>query len=72
MITRLSSGVVTKVKGRLNLENTSFAGTAKLTWLADKDATPTTIVHFDHLISKGILKPTDDFKDYIKQDTKVC
>ena len=72
MVTRLPSGVVTKVKGKLNLDNTSFAGTAKLTWLADKNTTPTILVHFEHLISKAILKPTDDFKDYINHNTKVC
>jgi len=72
VVSRLPSGAVTKLKGRLNLENTSFSGTAKLTWLADKDATPTTIVHFDHLITKAILKPTDDFKDYVNHNTKVC
>ncbi|XP_065885207.1 bifunctional glutamate/proline--tRNA ligase-like isoform X2 [Dysidea avara] len=69
-IDRLPSGVVTKVKGKLNLDNTSFAGTAKLTWLADKNTTPTILVHFEHLISKAILKPTDDFKDYINHNTK--
>ena len=60
------------VKGKLNLENTSYAGTTKLTWLPTTLATPTTMVHFDHLISKAILKPNDDFKDYVNKNTRVC
>ena len=59
------------VKGKLNLENTSYAGTTKLTWLSTTQATPTTLVHFDHLISKAILKPNDDFKDYVNKNTRV-
>ena len=60
------------VKGQLNLENTSYTGTAKLTWLPTTPTTPTTVVHFDHLISKAILKPNDDFKDYVNRNTRVC
>ena len=60
------------VNGKLNLEDTNYAGTAKLTWLPDTPTTPTTVVHFDHLISKAILKPTDDFKDYVNKNTRVC
>lgn len=60
------------VKGQLNLEDTSYAGTPKLTWLSMSPTTPTTIVRFDHLISKGVLKPNDDFKDYVNNNTRVC
>lgn len=59
------------LNGKLNLEDTSYAGTAKLTWLPTKPTTPTTLVHFDHLITKAILKPNDDFKDYVNKNTRV-
>ena len=60
------------VKGRLNLEDTNYAGTVKLTWLPTTPTTPTTVIHFDHMISKAILKKTDDFKDYVNKNTRVC
>lgn len=71
-VTRSPTGTVTMVKGRLNLEDKSYAGTVKLTWLPTVPTTPTTVVHFDHLITKAILKPNDDFKDYVNKNTRVC
>lgn len=62
------------LEGRLELENTDFKNTQKLTWLADCDSaqtTPTICFHFDHLITKGVLKPEDDFKDYVNYHSKV-
>lgn len=60
------------VKGQLNLKDTSYAGTTKLTWLPTTPTTPTILVCFDHLITKAILKPTDDFKDYVNKNSRVC
>ena len=69
-----SEGKVVSLEGRLELENTDFKNTQKLTWLADcgsAQTTPTICFHFDHLITKGVLKPEDDFKDYVNYHSKV-
>ena len=58
----------------LALGNTAFKNTQKLTWLAEcgpAQTTPTICYHFDNLITKGVLKPEDDFKDYINYNSKV-
>ena len=68
------SGHVTAVEGALNLENTEYKDTLKLTWLAKTDhtpATPTVCVHFDNLITKGVLKPEENFKDFVNRNSKV-
>ena len=62
------------LEGELALENTEFKNTQKLTWLADcgpAQATPTICYHFDHIITKGVLKPEDNFEDYINYNSKV-
>lgn len=71
---RAASGCINKVEARLNLENTDYKNTQKLTWLADTDQaslTPTVCVHFEHLINKGVLKPDEDFKNFINWNSKV-
>ena len=71
---RDGSGCINKVEARLNLENTDYKNTQKLTWLADTDhapLTPTVCVHFEHLINKGVLKPDEDFKDFVNWNSKV-
>ena len=62
------------MEGVLALDDTDYEKTPKLTWLAKVDAvamTPTVIVHFDHLITKGVLKPDENFKDFVNRDSKV-
>ena len=60
------------VEGRLNLEDTEYKNTQKLTWLAETvDFTPTVCVHFENIITKGVLKPEDDFKDFVNYNSKV-
>lgn len=69
-----NEGRVESLEAELSLENTEFKNTQKLTWLAKSDSaqtTPTICYHFDHLISKGILKPDDNFKDYVNYNSKV-
>ena len=69
-----SEGKVVSVEGQLALENTEFKNTQKLTWLAKcgpAQTTPTMCYHFDHIITKGVLKPEDDFKDFINYNSKV-
>ncbi len=67
-------GSVGCLEAKLDLSNTDYKNTPKLTWLADTSKappTPTVCVHFEHLITKGVLKPDDDFKDYVNRDSKV-
>ena len=67
-------GKVVSLAAELALESTDFKNTAKLTWLADcghVQTTPTICYHFENLIMKGVLKPDDDFKDYINYNSKV-
>lgn len=76
-VTKLSrdgSGHVTSVEAKLSLDDTEYKNRQKLTWLAEVDhapLTPTVCVHFDHLITKGVLKPEDDFKDFVNHNSKV-
>lgn len=68
------SGHVTGLEGELALDDVDYKNTLKLTWLAKTDRapfTPTVCVHFDHLITKGVLKPDDDFKDYVNRNSKA-
>ncbi len=65
---------MTGLEATLDLENTDYKNTLKLTWLADTakaPPTPTVCVHFEHLITKGVLKPEEDFKDYVNRNSKV-
>lgn len=69
-----STGVIHGLEAKLCLSDTDYKNTAKVTWLADTDRapfTPTVCVHFDHLITKGVLKPEDNFKDFVNYNSKV-
>ena len=72
-----TSGEVTGLEGRLALEDTNYRNTPKLTWLAvdalpEGEHTPTTLLHFDVLIKKPVLKPDDNWKEYVNYDSKAC
>ena len=65
---------MTSVEARLSLEDTEYKNRQKLTWLAEAGHapfTPAVCVHFEHLITKGVLKPDDNFKDYVNHNSKV-
>lgn len=65
---------VTSLEGSVESGNTDFKNTLKLTWLADVPnvvLTPAVCVQFDHIISKGVLKPDEDFKDFVNYDSMV-
>jgi bifunctional glutamyl/prolyl-tRNA synthetase len=65
--------VITSVDAKLNLENTDYKKTTKVTWLADSDKcslTPAVAVKFDNIISKPILEKDDDFKQFINKNTR--
>ncbi|XP_060735892.1 bifunctional glutamate/proline--tRNA ligase isoform X1 [Tachysurus vachellii] len=69
-----SSGTISSLEGRLNLENTDYKKTTKITWLADTPNapfTPTVCVSYQHLITKPVLGKDDNFKDYINPNSKT-
>lgn len=71
---RDGSGVISSLEGRLNLENTDYKKTTKITWLAETPrapTTPTVCVTYQHLITKPVLGKDDDFKDHINRESKV-
>ncbi|XP_076833600.1 bifunctional glutamate/proline--tRNA ligase isoform X2 [Brachyhypopomus gauderio] len=73
-IHRDSSGAISSLEGRLNLENTNYKKTTKITWLADTASapfTPTVCVTYQHLINKPVLSKDDNFKDYINKNSKT-
>lgn len=51
-----------------------FKGTTKITWLAEVPDEPlvrVTAITYDNVISKAVLAPEDDFKQFINRDSKV-
>ncbi|XP_070694452.1 bifunctional glutamate/proline--tRNA ligase isoform X2 [Pempheris klunzingeri] len=77
IITKINKGAdgkVVSMQARLNLENTDYKKTAKITWLADTNSAPllpTICVNYQPLISKAIITKDDDFKDYINKSSKL-
>ena len=58
------------------MEDTNYRNTPKLTWMAadpppEGEHTPTTLIHLDVLIKKAVLKPDDDWKEYVNYDSKA-
>ncbi|NP_001275581.1 bifunctional glutamate/proline--tRNA ligase [Danio rerio] len=73
-IHRDSSGAILSLDGHLNLENTDYKKTTKITWLAESSRAsfvPTVCVNYQHLITKPVLGKDDDFKDYINKNSKI-
>ncbi|XP_066530921.1 bifunctional glutamate/proline--tRNA ligase [Hoplias malabaricus] len=69
-----SSGAITSLEGRLNLENKDYKKTTKITWLADTPKAPlipAVCVNYQHLINKPVLGKDDNFKDYINKNSKT-
>lgn len=68
------NGKIESVDGELNLDNTDFKKTLKMTWLADTanaPFTPVVAVYFDHLINKSVLGKEENFKDFVGQNTRA-
>lgn len=74
------NGIVVGVDASLNLDNTDYKNTLKLTWLAadpleiaseTPKAIPCYTVYFDHIITKPVLGKDDDFKNFVAKDTRV-
>ncbi|KAK3537817.1 hypothetical protein QTP70_019236 [Hemibagrus guttatus] len=69
-----STGAISSLEGRLNLEDTDYKKTTKITWLADTPKAPfipTVCVTYRHLITKPVLGKDDNFKDYINPNSKA-
>ncbi|GMT26999.1 hypothetical protein PFISCL1PPCAC_18296, partial [Pristionchus fissidentatus] len=65
-------GIVTAVHANLDLQNTDFKKTLKVTWLGDVSqpkTIPVTTVTYDHIISKAVIGKDEDWKQYINNDS---
>ncbi|BFZ12382.1 hypothetical protein BsWGS_15421 [Bradybaena similaris] len=72
-INRDSNNKISSIDAVLNLDNTDFKKTQKITWLAEAEDgpfTPAVCVQYDHIITKGVLGKDEDFKLYINKDSK--
>ncbi|KAK7104463.1 hypothetical protein V1264_019176 [Littorina saxatilis] len=78
-INKDAAGKVTSVNAELNLDNTDYKKTQKITWLTDVESAidssqgalvPTVCVQYEHIITKGVLDKDEDFKQYINTDSK--
>ncbi|KAG7277462.1 hypothetical protein CRUP_022550, partial [Coryphaenoides rupestris] len=73
-INKAANGKVSSLEARLNLENTDFKKTTKITWLTDSQHAPllpTVCINYQHLISKPVLGKEDNFKDFINKESKL-
>ncbi|XP_060579607.1 LOW QUALITY PROTEIN: bifunctional glutamate/proline--tRNA ligase-like [Ruditapes philippinarum] len=69
-----SGDKITSIDAELNLENTDYKKTQKITWLGETTVaqfTPTVCVHYDHIITKAILGKEEDFKEYVNENSKA-
>lgn len=65
---------IVSLDAELNLENTDYKKTQKITWLGEADKgpfTPTVCVQYDHIITKSVLAKDEDFKQYINKNSKT-
>lgn len=72
-IEKNASGAITNIVASLNLENTDYKKTQKVTWLTDSSEcplVPVTAFTFDHIISKAVLGKDEDFKQYVNKESK--
>uniref|UniRef100_A0A8R1HYX9 WHEP-TRS domain-containing protein n=1 Tax=Caenorhabditis japonica TaxID=281687 RepID=A0A8R1HYX9_CAEJA len=66
--------VVTKITATLQLDNTDYKKTVKVTWLGDVKADagktiPVVTAEYDHIISKAIIGKDEDWKQFINFDS---
>ncbi|KAF6776470.1 hypothetical protein AHF37_03743 [Paragonimus kellicotti] len=67
---------VSGVDVELNLEDTNYKKTLKITWLADPGPTgpaltPLSCLIYDHLLTKAVITKDDDFKLFINRNSKL-
>ncbi|KAK2184184.1 hypothetical protein NP493_277g03032 [Ridgeia piscesae] len=73
-INRNNTGEIESIDAELNLQNTDYKKTQKLTWLAETTKAPLVpalCIYFDNIISKPVLSKDDDFKNFVNKDTKT-
>lgn len=73
-ISRSADGKVAKIVADPNLDDKNYKNTLKVTWLAESPSAPLvpcTCVFFDHILSKQVLGKDDDFKDFVRKETRV-
>ncbi|KAL1481757.1 hypothetical protein MTO96_034234 [Rhipicephalus appendiculatus] len=69
-----ADGKVSKVVAEPNLDDKNYKNTLKVTWLAKTPSAPLVpckCVFFDHILSKQVLGKDDDFKDFVRKDTRL-
>ncbi|XP_042340094.1 bifunctional glutamate/proline--tRNA ligase isoform X2 [Plectropomus leopardus] len=77
IITKINKGAdgkVVSMEARLNLENTDYKKTTKITWLAETNSSPllpTICINYQPLITKAVITKDDDFKEYINNNSKL-
>ncbi|GMS99674.1 hypothetical protein PENTCL1PPCAC_21849, partial [Pristionchus entomophagus] len=65
-------GLITAVHANLDLANTDFKKTLKVTWLGNVSAAaavPVVTATYDHIITKAVIGKDEDWKQYINQDS---
>nr|XP_060610232.1 bifunctional glutamate/proline--tRNA ligase isoform X7 [Anolis sagrei ordinatus] len=68
-----STGKISSIDAKLNLENKDYKKTAKITWLAETPRAPlipAICVNYEHLITKPVLGKEEDFKQYVNRNSK--
>ncbi|XP_033626756.1 bifunctional glutamate/proline--tRNA ligase-like [Asterias rubens] len=68
------SGKISSIDATLNLDNQDYKKTTKLTWLAETEKAPlipAVMMHYDYLITKGILGKDENFKDFVNTNSKT-
>ncbi|XP_067942560.1 bifunctional glutamate/proline--tRNA ligase-like [Watersipora subatra] len=69
-----SSQKIKNLQAKLNLDNKDFKQTMKITWLADHSQAAhvdVQCIHYGDLITKPVLAPEDDFKDFVNPNSKT-
>ncbi|KAH7960307.1 hypothetical protein HPB49_018598 [Dermacentor silvarum] len=69
-----AQGKVTKIVAEPNLDDKNYKNTLKVTWLAKTPSAPLVpckCVFFDHILSKQVLGKDDDFKDFVRKNTRL-
>ncbi|ESO85454.1 hypothetical protein LOTGIDRAFT_154947 [Lottia gigantea] len=72
-IKKNSKGEIESIEADLDLANTDYKKTQKITWLCDckeGELIPTVCIQYDHIITKPVLAKDEDFKSYINTDSK--
>lgn len=69
-----AQGKVSKIVAEPNLDDKNYKNTLKVTWLAKTPSAPLVpckCVFFDHILSKQVLGKDDDFKDFVRKNTRL-